>query len=76
VLKEFEESASFCERRREENNTRPPFQHQTDVNQQPRHNFRRDNNNRYQPRTPVQESAVPRPVTQINVSGNADEARA
>jgi len=47
VLKEFEESASFCERRREENNTRPPFQHQTDVNQQPRHNFRRDNNNRY-----------------------------
>lgn len=63
VLMEFEESTSFCERRREETNTRPPFQNQINANQQPRRDIFRRDNNRYQPRAPVHENPVPRVST-------------
>ena len=38
ILMEFEESTSFCERRREDNHTKPLFQNQrqNDRNRQPR----------------------------------------
>lgn len=75
VLMEFEESASFCERRREDNQVRPPFQHQNYGNQQPRHNTPRRDNYRFQPRVPTPENAGPRPIAQIDMSGNAEEAR-
>lgn len=75
VLMEFEESASFCDRRREDNPVRPPFQHQNNGNQQPRHNAPRRDNYRFQPRMQAPENVGPRPVAQVDLSGNADETR-
>lgn len=75
VLMEFEESASFCERRREDNQVRPPFQHQNNGNQQPRYNAPRRDNYRFQPRVVTPDNAGPRPVAQVDLSGNDDEAR-
>jgi len=74
VLMEFEESASFCERRREDNQVRPPFQHQNNGNQQPRYNAPRRDNYRFQPRVPTPDNAGLRLVTQVNKLGNDDEA--
>jgi len=75
VLMEFEESASFCDRRREDNEVRPPFQHQNNGNQQPRYNAPRRDNYRFQPRMQAPENVGPRPVAQVDLSGNADETR-
>lgn len=75
VLMEFEESASFCDRRREDNQFRPPLQPQNNGNQQPRYNAPRRDNYRFQPRMQAPENTGPRPVAQVDLSGNAEETR-
>lgn len=81
ILTEFEEATSFCETRREDNRSRninsdhPPqnrFTPQTREN----NNFRNNNNNTNQRFTRPSNQPLNQPshpVSQINVSGNAEE---
>ena len=77
VLTEFEESPSFCENRREENRPRPPVPYN---NQNERRGYDNRANyrggyNRGPPPANPQANVNDGPVHQLNVSGNAEEAR-